>query len=50
MAVELMYISNDVPLLNYWLKRLDTKLNEPTNYNSLKVPNVVKPKNKEMLL
>ena len=29
---------------NYYLKRLDAKLNEPTNQNSTKVPKVVKPK------
>ena len=27
---------------NYWLKRIDTQLNELTNQNSVKVPEVVK--------
>ena len=27
---------------NYWLKRIDTQLNELTNQNSVKVPKVVK--------
>ena len=37
---------------NYWLKRLDsdTRLNESTNQNSLKVLKVVKPTNKKTLL
>ena len=35
---------------NYWLKRLDTQLNESTNQNSLKVPKVEKPTNKKTLL
>ncbi len=35
---------------NYGLKRLDTQLNEPTNQNSIKVPKVVKPTNKKILL
>ena len=35
---------------NYWLKRLDTQLNEPTNLNTVKVLKVVKPTNKKMLL
>ena len=26
---------------NWWLERLDTQLNKPTNQNSLKVPNFV---------
>ena len=30
---------------NWWLKRLDTQLNEQTNQNSIKVPKVVKPTN-----
>ena len=32
---------------NYWLKRLDTQLNEPTNQNSIEVPKVGKPTNKK---
>ncbi len=35
---------------NERIKRLDTRLNEPTNQNSMKVINVVKPTNKKMLL
>ena len=35
---------------NWWLKRLDTQLNEPTNKNSTKVPKVVNPTNKKILL
>ena len=35
---------------NYWLKRLDTQLNKPTNENSLKVPKVDNPTNKKTLL
>ena len=35
---------------NLWLKRLDNKLNEPTNQNLLKVPKVVKPKNNKTSL
>ena len=30
---------------NWWLKPLDTQLNEATNQNSIKVPKVVKPIN-----
>ena len=30
---------------NYWLKRLDTQLNETTNQNSIKVAKVDKPTN-----
>ena len=32
---------------NYWLKQLDTQLNEPTNQNSMKVSKVVTPTNKK---
>ena len=35
---------------NWRLQRLDTQLNEPTNQNSIKVPKVVEPTNKKMLL
>ena len=34
----------------YWLKRLDTKLNDPTNKHSMEVPKVAKPMNKKTLL
>ena len=34
----------------YWLKRLDTQLNESTNQNSLNVSKVVKPLNKKTQL
>ena len=46
MADKLMYIPNDnTPSVDYyyWLKRLDTQLNEPTNQNLIKVAKVVKP-------
>ena len=36
--------------LQYFLKRLGTHLNEPTNQNSLKVPKVFKPTNKKTLV
>ena len=56
MADKLMYIPN-VDILhitisvnyNFYLKRLDTQLNEPTNQNSILVPKVVKPTNKKRL-
>ena len=32
---------------NYWLKSLDTELNELTKQNSIKVPQVDKPTNKK---
>ena len=35
---------------NWWLKRLDTQLKEPTNENSIKVSKVVKTTNKKKLL
>ena len=35
---------------NQWLNRLNTQLNRPFNQNSMKVPKVVNPKNKKMLL
>ena len=51
-----MYIPND-DVQNYPFCRLQlkvetfkTKLNEPTNQNSNKAPEVVKPTNKKMLL
>ena len=33
---------------NYWLKHLDAKLIVTTNQNSIKVPKVVKKKNKKL--
>ena len=41
-----------IPSLHYnqLFKRLDTQLNKPSNQNSIKVPKVVKPINKKMLL
>ena len=56
MANKLMYIPNVhtqitlTVVYNYWLKRLDTQLNKPTNQNPLKVPKVVKSTNKKTLL
>ena len=53
MSDKLMHIPyGDTPSLNcnYWLKRLDTQLNKPTNQNSVKVPKVVKLTNKKMLI
>ena len=32
---------------NWWLKRLDNQLNEPTNQTSIRVPKVVMPTNKK---
>ena len=49
----LMYIPNDDTQnfssvdYNQWLERLDTQINEPTNKNLIKVPEVV---NKKTLL
>ena len=37
-------------LLVVKLKRIYTKINEPINQNSIKVPNVVKPTNKKLFL
>ena len=34
---------------NYWLKRLNTQLIEPTNHNSIKAPKVVEPSNRKTL-
>ena len=56
MTNKLMYIPNAntkiTPYVNnnQRLKRLETQLNKPTNQNSVKVPKVVKPKNKKTLL
>ena len=56
MANKLMFIPNDdtqnYPFCskNYWLKRLNSQLNKPTNQKSLKNPKVVKPRNKKTLL
>ena len=55
MADKLIYILNDDTKYfyfldyNYWLKRLDTELNEPINQIYIKVPKVVKPMNKKTL-
>ena len=45
MTDKLKYIPNDytqiypsVDYYNYWLKRLDTQLNELINQNSIKIP------------
>ena len=49
-----MYITNDVTQItpsvdfNYWLKLLDTQLNEQPNQNSIKVLKVVEPTNKKL--
>ena len=32
---------------NWWLKRMGTQRNEPTNQNSIKIPIVVKPMNRK---
>ena len=48
-----MYIpNNDTSSVDYnwWLKRLNNQLNEPTNQNSIKVSKIVKPMNKKTLL
>ena len=47
-----MMIQKITPFVDYnwWLKRLYTQLIEPINQNSIKVPKVVKPKNKKTLL
>ena len=47
--------NNDIqisPLVdyNYWLKRVNTQLNELTNTNSIKVPIVNKPTDKKTLI
>ena len=54
-VVKLIWIPND-DTQNYHLsglqlevETLDTQLNEPTNQNSIKVSNVVKPANKKVL-
>ena len=43
-----MMIFKITPSVDYtwWLKRLYTQLNEPINQNSVKVPKVVEPMNK----
>ena len=56
MAMELMYIPNHDKKnyanedYNKWLKRLDTQFNKSTYQNLIKVPKVVKPRNKKTLL
>ena len=54
MTNKLIYIRNDYTKLTnfsfdfiYWLKRLDSQLNEQTNQNSIKVPKVVKQRYKK---
>ena len=58
MTDKLMYIVRTYMLIhkiipsvdyNYWLKRFDTQQNEPTNQNSINVPKVVQPTNKQTL-
>ena len=46
-----MIIYKNTPSIddNYWVKRLDTRIDEQINQNSRKVPKVVKPTNKKML-
>ena len=48
MTEKLIYIPNDNTQItpssvyyNYWLKRLDTQLNDPTNQNLVKVPKLL---------
>ena len=45
-------IQKNTPSVNYkqWLKRMDTKLDEQTNQNSLKVTKVVESTNRKTLL
>ena len=45
-------IIHKITFLDYqsWLKHLYTKLNKPTNQNSIKVPKVLNPTNKKTLL
>ena len=56
MADKFMYNPNDDAQIthsvnyNWWLKRLDTQLNEPIDQNSIKVPKVAKPTNKKTSL
>ena len=56
MSDKLMHIPNDdnktTPSVdyNYWLKRLDTQLNETTNQNLIKVLKVVMPTNEEKVI
>ena len=55
MVDKLMYIPIDdtqnYPSVDYnkWLKCLDTQFNKLTNQNLIKVPKVVKPRNKKTL-
>ena len=56
MTVKLMFIPNDDTQItlsvdyNYWLKRLNTNLNQPTNQNKLEDPKFGQPTNKKRLL
>ena len=47
-----MMMHKNTPSVDYkqGLKPLDTQLNERTNLNSIKVPQVIKPTNKKTLL
>ena len=47
-----MMIHKSTPFVDYnwWLKCLDTQLNEPTNQNAIKAPKVVKPTNENTFL
>ena len=47
MSDKLMYTPNE-DVENYWLKRLNIQLNEPTN--QIKVPKVIMPTDKKTLL
>ena len=52
MSDKLMYIIEITPSLDlyYWLKSLDTQLNDTTNQNSIEVIEVVKLTNKKTFL
>ena len=48
MTEKLIYIPNDNTQItpssvyyNYWLKRLDTQFNDPTNQNLVKIPKLL---------
>ena len=47
-----MMIHKTTPSVDYnqWLKRLDNQLNEPTKQKSIKVPKVVKPLNRNIII
>ncbi len=56
MAVKLIYVPNEdrkiTPFVdyNYWLKHLDTQINEPTNQNPIKFLKCCYANNKKTLL